>query len=226
MNTFYIPVFFRKNYNLFLEATHDEFNELRFNFSGIKLEPILKIIEKIEKCTKLSKLFITSINSEYLDKINFNFLANFGLLDIVDISFTSPFYNMLHFATDDNCLILLNLSLDVKNIHLTNFTTNTRIIIGMDNLKEATLITNNLSSDVHNLTLQIKDYYKSPGISGFCDFIDNGLNNLPTSLKHLKFYHDEKIFGGRYHEIIFEKINKIKRPLDCIVHVESVNFAY
>jgi len=218
-----IFLYTRDNYNLFLEANHNDFKELCFNFSGVELEPILKIIKKLAKCTELRKLLISNISNEYLDKIDFNFLADFKLLDI-DISLTFPLYQITHFASDNNCLILLDLQTepDIKKIIL-NFKLNTKIIVKTDRLKQAQLIMNNLSMDICNLELHIVANYMAPWFDEFCDFIDNGLNNLPSSLVNLEIYYRQQMLydkSEKYKKIMLDKLNNIKIPYGCILHIK------
>ena len=219
--------YFNHNYNLFLEKQSNDFEILTFNCSGIHLDGLLKIIQKISKCTKLNKLLVLNISSEYADKIDFNFLADFELY-CVEISFTFPAHHIIQFVTSDNCLILANTqtNLDVNKIISTNFSTNTKIDVRMDKLKQVATIMNNLSLGVKNLTLNFNlkgqgrcDYYEE-----ICDFIDNGLNNLPISLLNFTIDYKKTLFNSKNYTNIIDKLNNIKVPFGCVLDVKNYNF--
>jgi hypothetical protein len=219
----YLPVYFKHNYNLFLEKQSNDYEFLTFNCSGIQLDGLLKIIEKISKCTKLNKLLVTNISNEYADKIDFNFLADLKL-NIIDISFAFPAHRMTHFVTNDNILILANMhtELDMEKIISTNFRAGVKIVAKENRLKQVESIMNNLSLDVHNLTLVITTGH-GEFFEEICNFIDNGLNNLPISLVNFKIDYSKTLFNLKYYTDIYNKLINIKIPFGCELDVGNYN---
>jgi hypothetical protein len=202
----------KNTYQILLNTKCDELNDLYLNCIGIELSKILEIIDKISKCTKLKKIFITNISNEYSEKINFDFLANFGIGDI-DISFTHPFFQITSFVSCETLLILGNLqtNLDVRKIISTDFRSNTKIYIRADKFKQIAIIMNNLSTNVHNLKIHVDN-----GFDEVFNFIDSGLNNLPCSLTNLKIYYNYKFtFNNEYFNKLIEQLENIKRPFGC-----------
>ena len=96
----------------------------------------------------------------------------------------------------------------------------------MDKLKQVATIMNNLSLGVKNLTLNFNlkgqvrcDYYEE-----ICDFIDNGLNNLPISLLNFTIDYKKTLFNSKNYTNIIDKLNNIKVPFGCVLDVKNYNF--
>jgi hypothetical protein len=194
---------------------------LTYNCCDMNLLQILTIIEKISMCTKLKYIHITNINNEYSEKINFNFLANFGICDI-DISFTNYSDRITNFVSDDTLLILGNLGtkLDIKQIISTNFRANTIMYIKSNRFKEFVAIINNLNTNVHDLKIyfvpRIDDTYDATS-----NFISSSLNNFPCSLLNLNIYYGRHKFNTEYYNKIIEQLVNIKCPFGCNLLVQD-----
>ena len=126
----YIDYYNNNTYELFLIANHNVFTELHINCSGIKIEQLMLIRNKLLKCNKLKILSLSNVTNQFFYKLNFNFLADFATGNI-EISSTYSLYQVTNFVTNSTLLILANLqtNLDVDQIISTNFKFNTKIYV-------------------------------------------------------------------------------------------------
>lgn len=214
--------YYNKNtYQLFLIADHNVFTELDINCSGIKIEQMSLIRNKLLKCKKLKTLILSNITNQYFDKLNFNFLADFATGDI-EISSTYPFYQITNFVTDTTLVILASLqtNLNIDQIFSTNFKFNTKIYVRSNKFTQVATIMNNLNTNVHNLKIHFISG-RGDSLDEFRNFITVALNNLPFSLENLKIYYKMTILNRKFYNKVIELFKNIKTPFGCNLIVKD-----